>query len=366
MLNTKYKLTLAKSYVSSWDVFDAIRELLQNAIDSDSEPCVEVINSEKYKNKSVLRISNQNTSLPPKTLLLGITSKSDKADSIGQFGEGYKLALLVLTRCNYDVTIINGQKIWSPRFEYDKTFEEDVLCVVESKGNKSNKDLIFEVDGLAEHEVLTIIKRCRLLQDVNQDDIIETKYGQILHSEPGRLYVGGLYVCNTEMSFGYDVLPKYIDLERDRQTVSSWDLKQLAKDMWFDSDQTEFVVELLKRGIPDLEYANWGMPQLVKEACYRAFKNKHPDAVVAKNQEELDNMVRRGFREVIIIDKPQYHYGITTSESYQSEIKLKSKTISPEDELRNWLKQHKSSLHGRNAIVDFKIILEKSKHWRII
>ena len=111
-----YELTLCKSYVSRWGVPEAIRELIQNALDSDSPF--------KYEWKRtregawVLVLMSEFTTLPPQTLLLGYTSKADDEESIGSFGEGYKLALLVLARNGYDIDMFNGDA------DYDRPSRE--------------------------------------------------------------------------------------------------------------------------------------------------------------------------------------------------------------------------------------------------
>ena len=87
----KYELSLSRNYVSSWGIEEAIRELLQNAKDSNGEDVIDI-----DKSSGTITITNKNTSIPSSTLLLGNTSKGDDLDKIGQFGEGYKLALLVL------------------------------------------------------------------------------------------------------------------------------------------------------------------------------------------------------------------------------------------------------------------------------
>ena len=61
-----------------------------------------------------------------------MTSKADNKDSIGSFGEGYKIALLVLKRLNYDVTVFNNEFIWKPEFRFHKGFEAETLCIVSS------------------------------------------------------------------------------------------------------------------------------------------------------------------------------------------------------------------------------------------
>ena len=51
-------------------------------------------------------------------MVLGSTSKAGRADDVGSFGEGYKIALLVLTRNGYDVKVLNGNKQWVPEFRH--------------------------------------------------------------------------------------------------------------------------------------------------------------------------------------------------------------------------------------------------------
>lgn len=84
----KYELSLSRNYVSSWGIEEAIRELLQNAKDSNGEDVIDI-----DKSSGTITITNKNTSIPSSTLLLGNTSKRDDLDKIGQFGEGQELKI---------------------------------------------------------------------------------------------------------------------------------------------------------------------------------------------------------------------------------------------------------------------------------
>ena len=65
----KYELSLSRNYVSSWGIKEAIRELLQNAKDSNGEDIIDI-----DKSSGTITITNKNTSIPSSTLLLGNTS----------------------------------------------------------------------------------------------------------------------------------------------------------------------------------------------------------------------------------------------------------------------------------------------------
>ena len=96
-----YELPIAINYVHNWTVEDAIREILQNAIDSSTDGHKLSIT---YSN-GMLGITNMGINLDISSLVLGSTSKTDHTKYIGTYGEGYKLALVVLLRNNLGVTI---------------------------------------------------------------------------------------------------------------------------------------------------------------------------------------------------------------------------------------------------------------------
>ena len=245
------ELSLTKNYVARWGVAQAVRELIQNALDSESPFVYEFLDD--GDGACALRLNSQFTTLLPQTLLLGSSSKADSEDAIGSFGEGYKIALLVLTREGYDVEVLNGDLLWKPRFRFSRSFGEEILVIDESfAGDRTNKGLTFVVHRLDQSDREAIIASCLMMQD-NIGQIKQTQYGDILFDRPGKLYVGTLFICDTELKYGYNIKPKFMRLERDRQTVSSWDLKDLALKCWYDTGETARVAQMIADQVPDVE-----------------------------------------------------------------------------------------------------------------
>ena len=86
---------ISPEYVKSWDINMAIREILQNLIDTKREFGVK--GSARYNaKKGIAEVKDEGPGLQLKHLALGVSEKG--ADCIGQFGEGLKLALLVFAR----------------------------------------------------------------------------------------------------------------------------------------------------------------------------------------------------------------------------------------------------------------------------
>lgn len=356
MFNKVYELPLSRGYVRHWGVVEAVRELLQNALDSDSP-----LEYNFDRAFGVLEIISRNSRLDPSTLLLGNTSKADSSDKIGQFGEGYKIALLVLARTNLRTLVFNNDVIWEPRFQQSKAFNSEVLCIEEERHPSGRgKGLMFQIKGLSYAEIDAIKSSCLLMQE-SLGQIIETSKGRILLDRPGMLYVKGLFVCETEMKYSYDVHPEWLKLERDRRTVSSFDLAWLAKEMWFESDRHSQIAELMEEGVPDLSYAQYGTPEVVKEACYQHFKKHNPGTVVAENKAELEALVEKGMK-VYVSYGNSYTGAIRASRSYQKEVA--PVYLTPSEELMKWFSQHRSQMRTP-AIVGFKALLNAAKTWRL-
>lgn len=111
---SKYELSMVSAYVQNWDYKDAIREIIQNAIDQSVDD--DGYDISYHRSDNCLVISTKDGALKRSSLLLGNTTKSNNEDTIGQFGEGYKLALLVLARDGKRTIIENpgAEEIWTP------------------------------------------------------------------------------------------------------------------------------------------------------------------------------------------------------------------------------------------------------------
>lgn len=352
---TEYRLPMTRGYVRHWGVKEAVRELLQNAIDfAGGAPEVEL-------GGGLLRIHSPGAFLPPRTLLLGSSTKVDDTRTIGSFGEGYKLALLVLTRQGFPTVVHNDHLLWTPSFKEDSAYGEDVLCITSEEGEPLG-GVEFRVSGLSPEDEAEIRASCLHLQDLaSLGKIYETSMGRILLDRPGQLYVGGLHVCETKLKFSYDFKPEFLKLERDRQTVSSFDLAWATKDMWFKTGDYEKVAALVEEGVPDLEYANYDTPELVKEACYRVFQARHPGAIAAKNQAELENLVAQGFTKVVVVTET-FRDIVMTSSSMTAQGIVRPRA--PKELLQEFFAANRKHMR-RRAIVEFKKLLEQGSSWRL-
>lgn len=359
-LGKTYELSLVKTYVASWGLAQAVRELIQNALDSDS-PFVYAFR--ENDGTFSLWLNSEYSVLTPQSLLLGATSKAESETAIGSFGEGYKIALLVLTRLGYPVDILNGNLRWAPRFRMSRVFGEEVLVIDETwLGDRSHKGLTFRVSGLSADDVESIKASCIRMQD-SVGAIKRTMYGDILLDQPGLLYVGGLFICKTELTYGYNILPKFIKLERDRQTVDSYDLRDTTLKMWYDTKEFDKIALMISEEVPDVEYARYGSPELVKEECYKIFRRNNPNAIIASSPEDMKRKIDAGMTKTVYVGTVMYDV-VSKATSYRSETKhLMKVAVAPHVALAAFLSAHRDEMR-RPAIVAFKaLILEAQAKW---
>ncbi len=359
MFNTTYDLPMSADYVRDWGLPQAVRELFQNAIDSDS-PFEYLVTENKLNNSLFdLEIISCNSILQPKSLVFGGSTKADQMDKIGTFGEGYKLALLVLTREGYQVDVFNGEKVWKPSFVFSKKYETEILRIDVSKNQEENQGLRFVIKGLRDDDVKELFKGNLHIED--SEEFRKTSYGRILNDRPAELFVNGLFVCKTELKYGYDINPEHLQLERDRQTVDAFDLTWTTSRMWLETEEYEYIVNEIDANINDFSSIGYNAPDILKEACYKHFKKKHKGEIAVKSQEELNNLVSEGMTNIVVVNS-NYYRTVTACDSYKNSPQVKQKT--PLEILAEFYSNNKKYMK-RVASADFNSLLTKAENWRL-
>lgn len=357
-----YPLPIVRNYIRHWGLPESARELLQNALDYLKDQDEDASLDFSFTGDT-LTITSRYASLAASTLLLGRTSKADDADAIGSFGEGYKLALLVLTREGFPVRVLNGAVEWRPVFAHSETFGEEVLTIEERPLGYDSQGVTFEIGGLDDDAKEVVRSICLRMQPLMRD-VIGTPKGHILPSRPGKLYVGGLFVCDTNMRYGYDVKPEHLQLERDRQTVNSFSLQYLTRDMWLASKRWDDIISLLEAEAPDVEHVVYSaVPKELAEQAAAVFEHKHGTALPITSQEQADKW-RNSAASTVITPRALAHV-VSTAPRYAVRLAAPAPVLSPKQTLENWLQENKRYL-ARLPKVGFKKLIAQAEAWTAV
>lgn len=322
----KYELSISADYVPEWGVTEAIREFFQNSIDEETRDASNKMFFDYDAEDKTIRIGNKHSELDIKTLLFGVTTKSGDKEMIGNHGEGYKIATVVLLRLGKTVVFQNycKREIWRPRLVNSRryggiqvpTFFIDTAAVWEKVPEHS---LIIEVGGIEPEEYERIRdSNLHLQEDYSRRD---TSYGGILEGNgyQGCVFVGGLFICKEPgLEFGIDFKPKVVRLERDRSMVNSFDIK------WYAARMVEELKDagLMKQSLNSYSgtyIESYRVPSELRDEIAEDFINEHgAKAAPVSSQADVEGMKKRGYKPVIVSEAKKK---VILESEYYSDVK---------------------------------------------
>lgn len=275
------QLTISKDYVSDWGVWEGVREFLQNARDSFDFNVSYAENS--------MQISSFAGPIDKKYLILGNTTKRNDNTTIGTYGEGFKLAVLVLLREGKKVVIHNGNDIWTPVFDNHTELGHECLnIIIEEDVLDSPQEVKFIIEDLTAEEISLIQENSLYNEEIEILAAYEGSYCWKAEGNP-KIYVGGLYVCDLNkkylMSYNFD--PSVLTLDRDRKSVCTFSVSYNATRMITLSGNYELLSHLASNQAEDLsDYYSFEAPTY----SYAG----HRTATLSPN-EELKTIVSESF-----------------------------------------------------------------------
>ncbi len=248
-------LSLSKDYVEHWGFWQAVREFIQNAVDADADARVNIFHDE-------LKIDSIGV-MEPKSLLLGESGKRSDNTAIGKYGEGYKLALLVLTRMGYQVTIGTGDQLWTPVFKEHPQLGTECLHI-EFTPRPFSQFTTITVIGITtanadelSRKYLPLRSDYKVLTEANGKQVLDDSGGCYTDegNAPKNIFVKGLWVCelpDENYWFSYNLTPDCIELDRDRDRVSTWDLQYQATTLLTQAGEAELLAKMASAGATDI------------------------------------------------------------------------------------------------------------------
>lgn len=384
----RFDLGMSINYCPTWGVVESVREFFQNAHDE------EIVNPENKmyfgydKDSKTLCIGNKNGRLTTNTLLLGQSSKRDNSETIGQHGEGYKVATVVLLRNGKGVKVYNraDKEVWTAKTVKSRRYQADVVVFDIEKVSifKSvpDHDLIFEISGIDEDEYNAIVDSNLFLQDLREgEDYITSNPGypltthmcKVLTGEKhaGKLFVGGLYVTTSKYAkYGYDFAPGLVKLDRDRGFIDGIDLQFLtakvisatgdtelineAKNFW-DGSYFKYYLSNYKSVFDNSSYAE------MFDKSYQEFLDENgEDAIPVQTTDDFNRLSRNGFNPVLVEEKDFFFYSGSSMYNPAPDIEDEHDAGELADRLEDWFTDisldHDSNEYNNGACIVGDII----------
>jgi hypothetical protein len=297
---TVYVLPIKHSYVSSWGIWEAVREAVQNGLDEQEENGNELIVSHKNNQLSVRNIG---ANLNAKALLIGHSTKSE-LDLRGQHGEGLNLGMLAAVRAGRKMRIETPWEVWTPSISYSVEYGERVLQVNTRNRRKEGDGVEVTID-ITEQEWEEYKRNFLPLTELPDDSFVRTQSGTILFDPAfkGRIYAKGIFVTiDLGLRYGYDL--KNVRLDRDRRLVDAfnkrWEIGQMFSEAAAKSPQKigKIVFELLQNDWEDAkglgQYSGSTLKEVVSEQFVEEFGDTAVPVQSIGDSAEIEHFGRRG------------------------------------------------------------------------
>ena len=292
----KIELSIDKDYCSDWSLYSGVREFAQNG--RDAMQLGHSFDMIYVPGKSILRVLTKGTTLGHDSLLLGNSSKRDTPGMIGKWGEGFKIGSLALLRLGKKIRIRTGSELWQPIISMSKSFKAEVLMFEITGGKTDRNEIDVEIHGITPEEWEDLSWRFLFLSD-HSFTIKDTTIGSVLIDGAGKIFVGGIYVCdNKDFVHGYDLLPNGVSLDRDRRIVDSWDAQLQSARIWeqlYIKDMfTNLVDSMLADDKADVKSFkhSWVIGEATRKKISDQFIKKHGENAIAVRALEEINVLK--------------------------------------------------------------------------
>jgi hypothetical protein len=308
-LMAKIDLSITAAYLPDWGLAEGVRELVQNARDAEIQFGARM--AVRHDKGSRLIIENEGVELPHEALLFGTTTKLERDDLIGRFGEGLKLGILALVRSGFPVRIRSGSEVWVPEIVRSEKFKARILSVEIRGGNEPRKRVRVEVAGISEAGWESLRSNFLFLQKLRASDQVETPAGTLLlHDDfAGQIYVKGIRVARREnVRYGYDLVHAKVD--RDRRMLDEHDVKNETSRIWQDAiarrpDLEGPLYQLLKQeSAVDAAHASWHLSEAQRKALADRFVNEFGSAAVPVESSGESMQIEHLGRKGIVAARP--------------------------------------------------------------
>ena len=273
----KYSLNLSPRYASNWGAWEVAREFVCNAIDASESDMV--LGGDGPDHLTIFTPTTPNLA---ELFMIGEGTKAAGGTTIGQFGEGAKIAALVATRtsgCSIAIHVPG----YSVRFGF-----EDVLGAPCLHAYIDPSDA--EIGGC--------------LIDLRMPGIARATYGRILSdrtdgpvgkAECGccRIYCKGVWIQDLQLPAAYDWNLGALDINRDRGMVNQWTIASRLSD-WLDRNLTSEIADTIVQQAKGLETEalQFCVPSVnprLKDAFHRVYGE---NAVIASDERAVNDKAR--------------------------------------------------------------------------
>lgn len=310
----RYCLNLHPRYVGDWGLWEVAREIYTNAKDASPDFSMATPDS------NTLIISTPTIPEVSELFIMGCGSKTAGDQNIGQFGEGLKLAALVVARSGASLELKLGTSVIT--FEIAEQFGQPVLFACVEDGQ--------HIEG---YQVTLKMEGAGTALDWRIIDGAENRMIEKRKDAPLSVYCKGIWICDLPVKnplFSYNL--NEIKINRDRSMAEAWSIQtEAGKALLANLDLTLARRLLRERQSWESEHALNAVDYMAtaaqREIFAEAFAAEYgDDACIATDLEAAAMATTIGSRPIVVADPIETILGV----SVKRDVDLLKKSQEPE------------------------------------
>jgi hypothetical protein len=288
-----FSLNLHRNYVPNWGIAEVVREVVSNARDAGAHT-VEFFGDDRVV------VSNEGDPGLFELLVIGGGTKTEGGETIGQFGEGLKMAALVATRTRGSHMSISCPKgRLSFEFKKNESLGGELLTAVLDESSRSDNFTVI-VDGKNVKEIYDTM----FLQT-------DSGYGPIERQEQSkmRVFAKGVHITTLEEPCLFDWNLEHLKLNRDRTIPDTYAIRSgvgsfITSQLWLGSEEwADRLLEHQNSYEAQSLRSTW-LGDKGKKMMTGAFYRKYGENAVLASSDTSRNQLAaaRGYKPIVLPD----------------------------------------------------------------
>ncbi len=223
-----FSLNLSEKYVPNWGAWEIGREIIANAIDADPEG-YEV----EHESNDCIIVTTSTWPMLKEIKIIGCGSKRPDSDTIGHFGEGFKMAALAACRKGGKISIFTPE--YTAEFFMQQEDDERILAMAVKPAREG------QVNG-------QVFISFPDIKSAISGRFIKNEFGPIPKDEQRancRIYVRGVYMTTFNMKSLYDWNVQNASYGRDRNLVEQTTVNRHIAE-WFNENMNDAMADQIR------------------------------------------------------------------------------------------------------------------------
>jgi len=286
---TLRQTSITMQYRKQWGLWEAIREIEQNSLDETEKVC----DMRRISSTRLIMSDNGNGFEIKYYLLIGLSNK--KVGARGQYGEGLKIAQIVLLRLGIQSKV--RSRDWEAISVIDEFEGVNTLAFMIKKGLPQIKGTEIELINANYKDIKKLVTE-RILP-INPKEMVgyNKSMGMVLTGKYiGKLYNRRIYVQELEKAvFGYDLYN--LTLGTDRQAGRQWEIRQYAGNIMVSITEREVVRKVINAFKRDTFEARMDCIRL-NHVFEEVFYDEYGDAKISDDETMRGKLSHKGAKMV--------------------------------------------------------------------